>query len=241
MTTMTSSAREVLEQLIPKGRLGQLLEAWATRRVRRWRGLKVGEFLLGYENEDGALPTDPRPARTRRDLHGVSQAEQDVRGGRFREHTERCAGDSASVLSVCGRGSSAAGAMARRSRSRPSTPTPTSRSIAGGRTRSSTGRPERRPLPARRPRSSHEPARRATRRRVGNDAPSHHPARHALRRRVRPGERGRRPRPGLRLPELEHRARIRDDPGGVVRGRVAARVGKGARLSASAARPPTGR
>ncbi len=81
----------VLEQLIPRGQLAQLLETWGWRApVTRWRGLKAGEFVLGYEDEDGAVPAGPEaPLGPDGTFMVYRKIEQHV--GRFHEHTERCA------------------------------------------------------------------------------------------------------------------------------------------------------
>ena len=83
----------VLEQLNPRRRAPQLLEAWGWRRpVRRWRGLRAGEFVLGYKNEDGELPAGPEaPLGPDGTFMVYRKMEQHV--GRFREHTERCAAE----------------------------------------------------------------------------------------------------------------------------------------------------
>ena len=46
----------------PLRRLEVLLQDLGVKPIRRyWRGLRAGEFLLGYENEDGRLPVGPPP------------------------------------------------------------------------------------------------------------------------------------------------------------------------------------
>ncbi len=46
----------------PLRRLEVLLQDLGVKPIRRyWRGIRAGEFLLGYENEDGRLPVGPPP------------------------------------------------------------------------------------------------------------------------------------------------------------------------------------
>jgi Dyp-type peroxidase family len=68
-----------------------ILQAWGwVKPKRRWRGVAAGEFVLGFDNEDGDLPQGSgSPLGPNATFMVYRKLEQHVQ--RFREHTERSA------------------------------------------------------------------------------------------------------------------------------------------------------
>jgi Dyp-type peroxidase family len=81
----------VLETLLPAGGLPALLETVGLRQPRRrWRGVALGEFVLGYDDEDWDPPEgSASPVGPDGTFMVYRKLEQDVRG--FYDHTDRCA------------------------------------------------------------------------------------------------------------------------------------------------------
>ena len=172
-------------------------------RTRPWQAHRApGEFLLGYENEDGELPDGP-PAPL--GPNGTFMVYREIGPVRRRASRRTSADDGGRARHGSGRAarprSSDAGRTARRWRA-PRARTRHRRQPPASERLPLRGRSLRARLPARSARAPREPARRAAGRRRADDAPSDHPARHALRATEQRGEHG----PDLHLLQREHRA-----------------------------------
>ena len=102
-----------------QGRVGQALVGLGVRQPpRRWRLSRTGEFLLGYENEDGETPEGPRaPLGPNGTFMVYRKMAQNVDALQRLRRFERGGARDRSGAS-CGPRSSAAGRTARRSRAR---------------------------------------------------------------------------------------------------------------------------
>ena len=103
----------------PLRSLELLLEDLGLKSIRkRWRLIRAGEFILGYENEDGTLPAGPpAPLGPNGTFMVYRPMSQDV--GRFNDHVAARPSAWDSNRSFSGPKSLAVGPTARRSRSRP--------------------------------------------------------------------------------------------------------------------------
>ena len=134
---------------------------WPLSRTR-WRAVKPGEFVLGYEDEDrGPRARAARALRPQRELHGVAQAPP---GRRRLPRAARRAGAAPGPRRGARRGQ-ARRALARRQPAGRCAPTAPTRRWATTSERANDFRygddPLGPALPARRPRAAHQPARRA--------------------------------------------------------------------------------
>jgi hypothetical protein len=191
---------------------------------RKWRAIRAGEFLLGYENEGRTQPQGPpEPLGPNGTFMVYRKLQQHVK--RFKDHI---AAEAARLkidpellqARIVGRWPDGTPLIVGDEQ-----PTAGSGGEPPARERLRLHRRPRGPaLPARRTRAPHQSAQRTAGPRRGDDAPPDNPPRHALRARRRP-RRHHGPWAGVRLLRRQHQRRLRDDPARLVRRRQRTRLG----------------